>query len=487
MLTGLRLRTALIAAALAGLGALPAFAQQVVSTPEAEAPADAPAADTPAISVAAQFIENGLVHIDRVTSLTPGWVVIHIAQDGSPGPVAGYAPVGPGTTENVRVRIDPLLATPTLYAMLHTDDGEIGVYEFDGQSGLDNPVSVDGAIVTPAFGATVIAMSDQFPLDNAVTVDSVTTDTGGWLVIHTDGGGVPGQVIGQAAVSAGTTANVRVPITEGYGNFAVWPMLHVDTGTVGAYEFGAVEGADSPVIINGEVATVQVYTVPHMRVSPQIVLRGDATGGANLEFTVESALVAGPGWLVVHLDNGGAPGPVAGAAPLAQGVNRDVRVELAGDISLTPVLWPMLHDDTGTVGEYEFDGQNGLDLPVSVMDVVQTQPVSVAPSLSFVDQPILDGAITITSALIDGPGWLVIHADENGAPGRVLAQARLNAGLNEDIAFTFDGLEPNTRVFPMLHYDTGALGVYEFGTVEGADLPVTFNGSVVVAPLAIGE
>jgi hypothetical protein len=31
------------------------------------------------------------------------------------------------------------------------------------------------------------------------------------------------------------------------------------------------------------------------------------------------------------------------------------------------------------------------------------------------------------------------------------------------------------------------MGVYEFGTVEGADPPVSVNGSVIVLPLATGQ
>jgi hypothetical protein len=41
------------------------------------------------------------------------------------------------------------------------------------------------------------------------------------------------------------------------------------------------------------------------------------------------------------------------------------------------------------------------------------------------------------------------------------------------------------QVFPMLHYDTGEAGVYEFGAVEGADGPVVFGGGPVVGPLEI--
>jgi putative cofactor-binding repeat protein len=35
----------------------------------------------------------------------------------------------------------------------------------------------------------------------------------------------------------------------------VFPMLHYDTDSVGEYEFGEVEGADGPVVVQGNVVT----------------------------------------------------------------------------------------------------------------------------------------------------------------------------------------------------------------------------------------
>lgn len=468
------------------VGLLPAAAQDVAATPEAEA---STAEGTPSVSVRDQFVGDGTVVIDSAYSSGPGFVVIHMEQGGNPGPVVGYAPLSPGLNTGISITLDRSLVTPVLFAMLHTDDGAVGTYEFDGQSGLDNPVSVDGAVITPSFNVQAIQIADQFPVDNTVTVASVTTDAAGWLVIHTDNGGAPGAVLGQTQIEAGTSQNVVVTLDGAYNNFAFWPMLHVDTGEAGVYEFGTVEGADSPIVVDGTVATLQTYTVPHMRVSAQAVLRGDnsplAASTDAPSFMAASVLSETAGWLVVHIDNAGAPGPVAGYAPLTEGSNLNVVVPLDQAVTLTPVLWPMLHVDDGTVGEYEFDGQSGLDNPVSVMDVVQTQPVNTAPSLRFIDQPIAEGAITIDSVVIDAPGWLVIHADQDGAPGPVLAQVAVHSGLNQNIVIPLEGEAAGARVFPMLHYDTNEAGVYEFGTVDGADGPVVVGGSVVVAPLAI--
>ncbi|RME88605.1 MAG: hypothetical protein D6770_06610, partial [Anaerolineae bacterium] len=104
---------------------------------------------TPSVTVMDQDIVNGTVTVAEVVSNGPGWIVIHAQADGKPGPILGYAPVADGVNKNVVVEIDAANATETLYAMLHTDAGEAGKFEFP--DGPDVPVKVDDKIVTPPF------------------------------------------------------------------------------------------------------------------------------------------------------------------------------------------------------------------------------------------------------------------------------------------------------------------------------------------------
>ena len=103
------------------------------------------------VSVEDQAVETGKVVIAEVISDGPGWLVIHAQADGKPGPILGYSPVKDGTNMEVVVEIDSDGVTETLYAMLHTDVGEIGTFEFP--DGSDGPVKVDGQVVTPPFMA----------------------------------------------------------------------------------------------------------------------------------------------------------------------------------------------------------------------------------------------------------------------------------------------------------------------------------------------
>jgi hypothetical protein len=442
----------------------------------------------PSVTVSDQVSLDGTVVIDSAYSDGPGFIVIHADNgEGRPGPVIGHAALIAGWNFQIRVPIDTTQATPTLFAMLHADTGEVGVYEFGTVEGADGPVrDASDNVITPPFNVNIIRATDQFVTAlNTIVISSVTAQVGGWLVVHTEADGRPGPVAGVAAVRAGTTNNILVRLDRAEPTPVLWPMLHVDTGEAGAYEFGTVEGADGPVAVNGRVATMPIWNQPHLRVADQIVTVGDAqTPPERPTLVAASVLAPQAGWLVVHTESDGGPGPVAGFAPVDAGLNRDVTVTL--DMTApTPRLWPMLHIDTGEAGVYEFGTVEGADGPVrDSADNVVTFGIYAAPSIVYAGE-LDDDSLVIEQALIDAPGWLVIHSDNNGAPGPVLGQAPLRPGVNRNVDVALDPAAAGNLVFPMLHYDTGEAGVYEFGSVEGADLPVQVGGAVVVGPLEL--
>lgn len=446
------------------------------------------AQEDPAVEVTDQVSLDGSVTIARVVSPGQGFLVIHRDEGGEFNSAIGATPVNAGENTNVVVEIDTAQATPVLYAMLHEDTGEVGVYEFGMVEGADGPVIFNEAPVSPAFNVQLIDANPQIVNNNAVTVAAAVTDAPGWLVIHSEQDGGPGPVLGQTQLQAGLNTDVVVELT-GEATTNVWPMLHVDTGEAGVYEFGTVEGADSPVVVGDVVATVAVSTTPAIVMGSQSAIPGDGMEAASpVTVTAHAVLSEGPGWLVIHSDQDGAPGPVLGQTQVADGLNEDVVVELDAT-ALTPTVWPMLHVDTGEAGVYEFGTVEGADGPVTVGDQVVTFPISIAPSFSAAAQALVDGTVTIDRALIDADGWLVIHSSIDGAPNAPLAFVPLSAGETSTIVIPIDFATvegaSTTEIFPMLHYDTGEIGVYEFGTVEGADLPVSVGGNVVVGPVEI--
>ena len=92
------------------------------------------------------------VTVAKVYSAGPGWIVIHAQQDEKPGPVLGQTRVDDGENSDIVVQLNTAGVTPTLYAMLHTDAGELGAWEFPG--GPDVPVKARDVVLTPEFLVT---------------------------------------------------------------------------------------------------------------------------------------------------------------------------------------------------------------------------------------------------------------------------------------------------------------------------------------------
>lgn len=138
---------------------------------------------TPSVTVEDQEIADGKVTIAQVVSDGPGWLVIHAQQDAKPGPVLGYSAVADGANTDVVVALDLTGLTKTLYAMLHTDSGQVGIYEFPGD---DVPVKQGEAVVMSPFnlqvaeGDAVSVSMVNFKFDSAeLVVRAGTTVT--WI------------------------------------------------------------------------------------------------------------------------------------------------------------------------------------------------------------------------------------------------------------------------------------------------------------------
>ena len=88
------------------------------------------------------------------------------------------------------------------------------------------------------------------------------------------------------------------------------------------------------------------------------------------------------GWMVVHIDQGGKPGPVIGHAAAPKGKTSNLVVKLEQDVPVGSKVWPMLHIDAGKIGTYEFPGP---DAPVVVDGNIVMKQITVmaaAPPLN---------------------------------------------------------------------------------------------------------
>jgi hypothetical protein len=204
--------------------------------------------DDPSVSVADQPVVDDYVSVGEVVSSGAGWIVIHNQTSaGTPGAVLGFASVSDGHNKEVRVMISQDMRTTNLYAMLHTDSGTVGMYEFPG---ADVPVKdASDNVIVSAFSTTgtkssSVTVEDQTITDNNITVTEVVSPGAGWIVIHADNEGSPGAVLGQTAVNHGVNTDVAVSLATEGRTATLYAMLHYDNGTIGTYEF---PGADTPV------------------------------------------------------------------------------------------------------------------------------------------------------------------------------------------------------------------------------------------------
>lgn len=324
-----------------------------------------PTTDTQKIEVTSgQAPDNGQVNIGTVVSDQQGWIVLH-RDNGNNAPVVpgiiGKAQVSKGANTDVKIMLDSAVADgEQLWAMLHIDDSQTGVYEFDGVGTADAPAMEDGEIVMIPFTISqtdpMVQASDQSPDNNDVTVSIVNSPENGWIVIHaSDANGNFAEVLGQTQVAAGENLNVVVELSDNPANAVdngdkLWAMLHYDRGTEGTYEF---PGDDVPAVFGGAVVmkpfTVEGAAVPSVTVANQTV--------TDRKVTIAAASVHGPAWVVIHRDNG-ADGPIVpdiiGRQRLNTGSNTNVMIELNETVMVGDKLWAMLHTDNGVVGTYEF-------------------------------------------------------------------------------------------------------------------------------------
>jgi hypothetical protein len=116
-----------------------------------------------------------------------------------------------------------------------------------------------GAATTAAAGADItgsLDASDQTSDGSTLKVSKVTINgSSGFIAIHQDANGAPGPVVGHVDIPEGDSSDVVIkfdsPVTTG----AFWPMLHLDAGTKGTYEF---PGPDGPVKSGSDIVMKKI-------------------------------------------------------------------------------------------------------------------------------------------------------------------------------------------------------------------------------------
>lgn len=82
------------------------------------------------------------------------------------------------------------------------------------------------------------------------------------------------------------------------------------------------------------------------------------------------------GWIALHQDLNGKPGPVKYFVAVPAGASTNVSIPTPGGIA-TGAYWPMLHVDDSVIGTYEFPQTAGADLPAKADAMIVMKKITV--------------------------------------------------------------------------------------------------------------
>lgn len=228
------------------------------------------------------------------------------------------------------------------------------------------------------------------------------------------------------------------------------------------------------------------------------LVANDQAVSAENTLVVESATLPENGWLVVHRDNGGSPqlpGIISVPKLVEEGTESDIVIELESGVTVEDgeTLWVMMHNDDGVKGTYEFDGSNGLDMPlrdkndnVVNSSIVISAATNATASIEAEDQEIVNNTVLVNTVTLQNDGWVVIHADDNASPlvpDVISVPQFLEAGTHENVEVelvTDVILSQGDMIWIMLHNDTGVAGEYEFDGTNDIDPPLTDSEDQVI-------
>lgn len=338
----------------------------------------------PAVMAEDQLNQGGSFYAD-VDAAEDGWIVIHRSNSAGDGPrvpeIIAKAQVSEGSNAEVEIPLndgETVAPGDKLWPMLHYDTGTDGEYEFDGQSGLDQPVVFDGNIVLTSFAVqpneSSLTAMDQTVKKNSIMVD-VEADTEGWVVVHrtAEGGSAPQvpAIIGKTQISAGMNEDVKISFGDSVVSDGekVWPMVHFDTGAKGEYEFNGAGTPDQPMIVGENILMTQITLSGS---APGVVANDQA---ADTDIAIAEANAMQRGFVVIHRntqDGSGNDAPdvsgIIGKTDIYTGTNGELTINLDDGESVESgeKLWAMLHIDSNDNGTYDFDANddNPEDPPV---------------------------------------------------------------------------------------------------------------------------
>lgn len=292
-----------------------------------------------------------------------------------------------------------------------------------------------------------IAVTDQTVDDSGrITVQSVTSLLPAILALYADEGGDPGDFLTFVAVTPGTTNDIALTFNPLQATSTLHLRLLADT-----------DQDNTPDDLNAPLVETQ-FNVTLVATLPSLLVNDQAINEAG-QLRIESATVPGPAWVVIHNDEAGEPGAVIGFFPLTPETTYPLTITIRWREAV-PQLQAMLYQDLGERGRFD----PTIDLPLIAQGQSVNSPFHVVLPLdmTLLDQPVVNGTITIERVISNGDGWAVVYNDDGGQPGRIVGSAFLEDGLNTLVAVPLVENALTANLFIWLHEDTGVSGQFEY-------------------------
>lgn len=237
-----------------------------------------------------------------------------------------------------------------------------------------------------------VSVDSQVSADGTIQIELAVLVTDGFVVLHTDQDGQPGEVVGHAGIDGYIGSDIAVEIDQEFwtgqsGNITLWAVMHRDTGD------GSFDSDDDPPLRKSEsdelVADRFVVRKAPVGSVNVIAERDDAQETDRNQVTLRAARLADDGYVVIRADDGGEPGEVVGHRALPAGEHLDVTVPIDEDFYETRPerfqLWAVVLDSDG---DDRFDPTE--DRPITAGDewvmtrfsVKRTDPIDRTPTAS---------------------------------------------------------------------------------------------------------
>ena len=346
------------------------------------------------------------------------------------------------------------------------------------------PVTIDPTTESIALpGAQVPNTASE------IAVTSVVAREKGWLVLLRDNGsGAPGsEMLGVRAIDSGVSTNLSVKFDRAVTNGEkVWAMLYRDSGQVGTFEGTTV---DRPAVAKNGLEVIAPTIVRWLSGEDQIL--------EDNIVTIDTVRSGRPAWVVVYAsDLSGNPTVIMGKTHVATGTNTGVKVTLDTAARVAVIdgdrLWTVMHVDDGTAGTFE----PAVDFPAFFFNTAIRYrfriSAAIDPRVEVPNQPLTNGGVLLSSVEATKVGWIVIReANPDGTPNMSasIGRARVSIGINTNIRVALQKQVPaGTKLWAVLHEDTGSLGKYEYTTGSGGgvvDVPILVAGKPVAIAFTI--